>query len=316
MRGITENTALFFYFQVWPTLYILPPAEPFAIAGEADEYRILPALAPGWTQPFSGPPAFRAGWCCRAFSPLCSSWEATEDATAVTALQSFSLSRSFSIIDSWGVHKEVFHSVMGSWKNKPVINHDLIVLNVAAWGSPWPPSPIPNFPLYLNNLCTVLLPQRIHLTLYSIYWGARQPKSELFSAREKILLILAEIFKHRIKYLAAWVPPQGYSLSSPYLNFYCAPFASGQFVRKPAGRICIVLPECHDLESLGQAEGASDGVHSPGDWTSSAVNLSANSSGISKWLTYNIPEWENFMPLFPNKAVVTHTDNLCSQSDL
>lgn len=163
MRGITENTTLYIYIffrsdphsTFWHAsvedIWASPSSRAICNAGETDAYRILPALAPGWTQPFSGPPACRAGQCCRAFSPLCSSWEATEDATAVTALQSLFLSRSFSIIDSWGVHKEVFHSVMGSWKNKPAINHDLLVLKVAAWSSHRPPSAIPNFPLYLNN---------------------------------------------------------------------------------------------------------------------------------------------------------------------
>lgn len=89
-------------------------------------------------------------------------------------------------------------------------------------------------------------------------------------------------------------------------------FGSGQFVRKPAGRNCLVLPECHDLESLGQAKGASDGVHSPGDWISSAVDLLANQLWNKQMA---ISQWESSMPLFPNKAVVTRTDNLCSQSD-
>lgn len=45
---------------------------------------------------------------------------------------SFSPGLSASMIAEVYKYKEVFHSVMGSWKNKPVINHDFLVLNVAA----------------------------------------------------------------------------------------------------------------------------------------------------------------------------------------
>lgn len=151
--------------------------------------RILPVCAEIWWPDLSTgtwlnssllrASACRAGQCPRAFSTLCSSWEATEAAMAVTKRCNPPFCLDFSEAVIAEVYTKKYFTVCREVGIiKPAVNHVLPVLKATAWDSHWPPSSIPNFPLYLNNSPSPPNPCCSHKETTCHYTAsARQPDS-------------------------------------------------------------------------------------------------------------------------------------------